>query len=152
MITSVFKRILKGEKPSEEQVGLQALENLKRLYFGGEQSIKEFLRAWNVGESKNLDGTIATLIYRDEFKAVFMEAMQPGGTFPEHWHEIDEIEELEVLKGEVVDYVLKSEILKRGQIITYQGGQKHGLKNNDQKNITIILVTILFQSTSKNEN
>ena len=143
---NLFHRIIKGEKPASEQIGLQKLKEFERLNFSGEQDIRKILKNWEVGEAKSLAGVHAMLIKKTEKQAVFLEAIPPGISFRLHWHLKGQDEVLTVLLGEVLTGLTEPFILKQNEAVSYLGGRKnlHSPGNGSPVDIAIILVTINF--------
>jgi quercetin dioxygenase-like cupin family protein len=96
----------------------------------------ESVQNWNVGESKEISGSINLLVYREENIFIFETIIPPGVTFSSHWH--DFYEHNFVISGTYTDEAGSRKI---GQWVKYDPEKIHEVSNlSRDKELKLIVI------------
>lgn len=102
------------------------LDQAAKMKFKGFQPVSVF-REWEVGETRNINGTLNTLIYKTEDHFCFFTVIPPSSKFKTHWH--DWIECCYVVQGLLGDENQPDKKWRMGEVCRYKLGEVHTPKN-----------------------
>jgi quercetin dioxygenase-like cupin family protein len=89
------------------------------------------LEGWLLGQSKSINGSLNTLILKDDRIKVFETVIPVNCTFPRHYH--DFIEVIYIKKGRWGQ-------LKAGDIVLYKEMQVHEIYNDGFEDLEILVI------------
>lgn len=116
---------------------LKAVLKMAKHRFQGMQLVSVMADTWDVGETKDLHGTLNTLVYKDETVLKFNTVIPAGGSFLPHMHEV--VEQVHVIKGVLRDYLHRGE-WREGDVMSYDSHVAHAPYNPSDDNCQLLVV------------
>lgn len=105
----------------------EEIKEVQSIDFDNLQTFRSVYRSWNLGDTKEIGGSVNTLIIKKENHMRFLTRIPPGVVFPLHWHNF--LEECVVLKGQLDSLRNDGEIWKLGDVASFPAFTKHHLEN-----------------------
>lgn len=101
MISKIIKQ--KSFNDQDLTCKMKEIKKLLSLSFDDIQIIEVFTANWNIGESKEIEGTLNELLIKTENHVRFKTTIPPKRSFNPHWHNWDE--RCSIFEGELKDRV-----------------------------------------------
>ena len=114
---------------------LQAKLKMAKLRYQGLQLVANFA-SWQIGETRDLNGTLNTLVEKRPDAYIFNTIIPPNTGFPPHFHEKDEF--VQVISGTMKDHLVKG-VWGAGSSLIYKEMKAHAPYNDTSKNVQLLV-------------
>lgn len=112
----------------------EALKAVEEIIFNG-LVCWDSIKRWRIGQTKTINNSLNTLIYKEENIMIFETIIPPKTIFPMHWHNFNE--QNFVISGVYTD---NGKTYSKDEWIKYGVGVPHQVSNNGDNDLRLIVI------------